>query len=121
MGTVSYTMMRQNRGVPTSRSARSSSTPPPTIIVAAPPGLPASSLNGAINTFLSNNVVTTQITPELKSKLSYRYYDYDNNTPEFLFNDWVLTDVKSANITTASYAPVSSLSISYTKQNAAPT
>ena len=58
--------------------------------------MPASSLNGAINTFLSNNVVTTQITPELKSKLSYRYYNYDNNTPELFFNDWTLTDVKSA-------------------------
>ena len=50
----------------------------------AAPGLPASSLNGAINTLLSNNVVTTQITPELKSKLVYRYYDFANNTPELL-------------------------------------
>ena len=118
MGTIAYTMMRQNQGfIPTisplifDTSANNH--------LAAPPGLPASSLNGAINTFLSNNVVTTQITPELKSKLSYRYYDYANNTPELLFNDWSLTDVKSANITTASYAPVSSLSIAYNKQNAA--
>ncbi len=55
-------------------------------MLGAPPGLPASSLNGAINTLLSNNVITTQITPELKSKLSYRYYDFDNNTPELLFH-----------------------------------
>ena len=53
-----------------------------------PPGstsLPASSLNGAINTLLSNNIVTTKITPELTSKLSYRYYNFDNQTPEIFF------------------------------------
>ena len=80
--------------------------------------LPAASLNGAINTLLINNVLTTQITPDLKSKLSYRYYDFDNDTPELFFADWVITDVKTASTTTASYAPVRSLSISYTKQNA---
>ena len=63
-------------------------------------------------------MVTTQITPELKSKLAYRYYDFANQTPELFFNDWVLTDVRSANNQTTAYAPVSSLSTSYTKQNA---
>lgn len=117
MGTLSYTMMRQNQAfVPTiSPLIFDTST---NNHLAAPPGLPASSLNGAINTFLSNNVLTTQITPTLKSKLSYRYYDLANNTPELLFNDWSLTDVKSANATTGTYAPVNSLAISYTKQNA---
>ena len=67
----------------------------PGALVAAP-GLPASSLNGAVNTFLSNNVVTTQITPELKSKLSYRYYNFANNTPELFFPNWTLTDVRPA-------------------------
>jgi hypothetical protein len=67
---------------------------------------------------LSNNVVTTQITPELKSKLSYRYYDFANNTPELLFRDWVLADTASAKATDPAYAPVSSLSIAYVKQNA---
>jgi MtrB/PioB family decaheme-associated outer membrane protein len=80
--------------------------------------MPASSLNGAINTFLSNNVVTTQITPELKSKLSYRYYDFANNTPEILFNDWIVADTTSANNRSTAYAPVHSLSVAYTKQNA---
>jgi MtrB/PioB family decaheme-associated outer membrane protein len=117
MGTVAYTMMRQNQNfVPTISPLIF--TDAGNTVLSAPPGLPASSLNGAINTFLSNNVVTTQITPELKSKLSYRYYDYDNNTPELLFNDWALTDVKSANIATATYAPVNSISMSYNKQNA---
>ena len=61
------------------------------VIRRRPAVLPASSLNGAINTLLSNNVLTTQITPDLKSKLSYRYYDFDNNTPELLFADWVMS------------------------------
>jgi MtrB/PioB family decaheme-associated outer membrane protein len=117
MGTVSYTMMRQNQNFVPSISPLIFTNAGNTVL-GAPPGLPAASLNGAINTFLSNNVVTTQITPELKSKVSYRYYNFANNTPELLFPDWTLTDVKSANITTATYAPVSSLSISYTKQNA---
>jgi MtrB/PioB family decaheme-associated outer membrane protein len=118
MGTVSYTMMRQDQAfIPTISPLIFTNAG--NTVLGAPPALPAGSLNGAINTFLSNNVVTTQITPELKSKLTYRYYDYDNQTPELLFNDWALTDVKSANITTATYAPVNSLSISYNKQNAA--
>ena len=37
-----------------------------------------------------------QITPELKFKASYRYYNYDNGTPEIRFADWVLTDAVSS-------------------------
>ena len=59
--------------------------------------LPASSLNGAINTLLLNNVLTTQITPELKSKLSYRYYDYDNETPALSF-PWSLPGTDTVHI-----------------------
>jgi MtrB/PioB family decaheme-associated outer membrane protein len=120
VGTVSYNMMRQNQAfLPFTSSALvyNGGTAAPYASMGAPPALPASSLNGAINTLLSNNVVTTQITPDLKSKLSYRYYNYDNGTPEFLFNDWVVTDTKLATSTNASYAPVNSLSPSYTKQN----
>ena len=43
--------------------------------------LPVQSLGGDINTLLSNNVITTQITPTLTSKLNYRYYNFDNQTP----------------------------------------
>ena len=117
MGTVAYTWMRQNDSFIPSISPVIFTNAGNTVL-GAPTALPASSLNGSINTFLSNNVITTQITPELKSKLSYRFYDYANNTPELLFPDWTLTDVKSANITTSTYAPVSSLSVSYNKQNA---
>ncbi|MGC1094363.1 MAG: MtrB/PioB family decaheme-associated outer membrane protein, partial [Pseudolabrys sp.] len=116
MGTLSYTWMRQNDAfIPSPYNLLFNGATPGALIPA--PGLPASSLNGAINTFLSNNVVTTQITPELKSKLLYRYYDFANNTPELHFNDWTLTDVRSANSVTGTYAPVTSMSVSYTKQN----
>jgi len=113
MGTLSYNMMRQNQSF-----LPFTNNPTPWLNVQPNPTQPYSSLNGAINTFLSNNVVTTQITPDLKSKLSYRYYNFDNNTPELLFNDWILTDTTSANNRNEGYAANRSLSVNYTKQNA---
>ena len=76
--------------------------------------LPFASLDGQINTLLSNNVVTTQITPELKSKLVYRYYNYDNDSPTQLFNQWVGTD---EHIYPLNNTPKRSIPNSYTKQN----
>jgi hypothetical protein len=78
--------------------------------------LPASSLNGDIHTLLSNNVVTSQITPELHSKLSYRYYGFQNNTPQLLFPSWVSYD-QNPNTATLETA-IQSLSMGYIKQNA---
>jgi len=101
-GTLSYTMMRQDAAFI-----------PMSVNQFYP--LPASSLNGAINTLLSNNVLTTKITPELTSKLSYRYYDFQNNTPEIFFATWQHYDATGA----AAEGHISSLSMSYTKQNAA--
>lgn len=118
MGTVNYTMMRQNEAfLPFTANANTG------VLIngqnpASVAALPAASLNGAINTLMVNNVLTTQITPELKSKLSYRYYGYDNDTPEILVPDWIVTDTRLASVTSASYAPVRSIAISYTKQNA---
>ena len=87
--------------------------------VAAPTAMPASSLNGQINTLLSNNVLTTQITPELKNKANYRIYDFDNNTPQKSPIGSSPTP-RLASITGAnnSYAPVRRLPVAYTKQNA---
>ncbi len=117
MGTLSYTMMRQNQDFlpftinpdlgPSPNGAPWNSTA----------ALPASSLNGDINTLLSNNVVTTQITSDLKSKLTYRYYNYDNNTPEIFFPNWVGVDIMP-HLSGNDLADVRSLSISYTRQNA---
>jgi len=123
MGTLSYNMMRQNDAfLPFTITAFPGGFPAGWVGSKAAPvnsvgSLPATSLNGSINTLLSNNVLTTQITPDLSTKLSYRYYDKDNNTPTLFFPDWVLTDAVSAKATTAAYAPVNSLSQSYTKQN----
>lgn len=112
VGTVSYTMMRQN-------SAFQPMTNNPVIGTPSAAILPASSLNGAINTTLINNVITTQINPELKSKISYRYYDYQNNTPELLFANWISSDQTGATSGTGLEASIRSLSMSYTKQTTA--
>jgi len=109
VGTLNYTMMRQN-------DAFIPMTINPTATAAAQL-LPASSLNGAINTLLSNNVVTTKLTSELTNKMSYRYYNFDNQTPELLFPSWVSYDHTNAAGAGTELA-IRSLSISYTKQNA---
>jgi MtrB/PioB family decaheme-associated outer membrane protein len=103
-GTLSYTMMTQNAAfVPFSDQATYAH-------------MPASSLDGDINTLLSNNVVTTKITPELSSKLSYRYYDFKNNTPELFFQNVITAGGDSATLPTSgsTYA----ISMGYVKQNA---
>jgi MtrB/PioB family decaheme-associated outer membrane protein len=105
VGMVDYTMMRQN--------ATFQTNPYDAALYAASGSFP-SSLNGAINTLLSNNILTTQITPELSSKLMYRYYDFNNDTPEIQFlNKWVDQVENTANAT-----PISSLSMGYIKQDA---
>jgi MtrB/PioB family decaheme-associated outer membrane protein len=123
MGTLSYNMMRQNAAfLPFTNAVFPGGFPTGWVGNTAAPvnsvaDLPRASLNGSINTLLSNNVLTTQITPDLSTKLSYRYYDKDNSTPSMFIPDWVLTDSVSAKARSASYAPVNSLSQSYTKQN----
>jgi MtrB/PioB family decaheme-associated outer membrane protein len=95
-GTISYTKMTQDDAfIPASFTA------------AYMP--PAPSLNGEVDTLLSNNIVTTKITPELTSKFSYRYYDFDNKTPELYFPGVPVNDGGSVN--------VNSISMGYTKQN----
>jgi len=119
MGTASYTMMRQNQNF-----LPYSINPSPIGWTAAngnptsTSSLPASSLNGGTNTLLLNNVVTTQITPDWKSKVFYRYYDYDATTPQLFFKNWVLTDYMAGGTRSVDYAPFQAMYQSYTKQNA---
>jgi hypothetical protein len=61
--------------------------------------------------------VTTQVTNDLKTKLSYRYYDYSNQTPELNVANWVMADALAAVPAHANYAPVNTLSMGYIKQN----
>ena len=125
MGTLSYNMMRQNENfIPFTINPNLGLDPVNGQPWNSTASLPAASLNGAINTLTSNNVVTTQITPDLKSKLSYRYYNFGNDTPEILVPQWIGADINQAtppdlvSPSSASYRNVQSLSISYTKQNA---
>lgn len=78
--------------------------------------LPASSLNGEVNTALYNTTATTQWTPEFRTTTRYRYYDNDNQTPELLMPNYVVEDSSATGI--AAGIPRRSLSMSYTKQNA---
>jgi Putative outer membrane beta-barrel porin, MtrB/PioB len=78
------------------------------------PADPTTNLNGRIDTILSNNVLTSQITPELSSKLSYRFYNFDNETPRIILPAWVSYDQTG----TSMEKTISSLTVSYVKQNA---
>jgi hypothetical protein len=132
MGTVAYSGMRQNdaflpfsinssvggapllvNGLPANQL---SSIPQ---VVRTQGGIGVTSLDGSINTLLVNNVVTTQVTSDLKTKLSYRYYDYSNQTPELHLSDWIIADAASPLLSGhALYTPVNTLSLGYIKQNA---
>jgi len=121
MGTIAYTNMQQNQAFQPFTVTPFSTTggvPPgwvgtPGIPANLTAALPAQSLNGGINTLLINNVLTTQITSDLRFKANYRFYNYDNNTPEIRFADWVQQDAAAAGF----YPPVQAISVSYTKQN----
>jgi MtrB/PioB family decaheme-associated outer membrane protein len=117
MGTVSYSGMRQNQQfLPFSINPVTLAGGAQATSLAS---LPAQSLNGEINTLLVNNVVTSQITSDLKTKLSYRYYDYDNQTPQIQIADWAIADAASAKGFTNNYAPVNPLMVGYIRQNGA--
>jgi MtrB/PioB family decaheme-associated outer membrane protein len=83
---------------------------------------PRNSLYGQIDTTLFNNVLATQLTPDLKNKLTYRYYDYYNGTPALTLANWIVNDSAIAGGTgtvgSGSYAPHTALLSAYTKQNA---
>ena len=49
--------------------------------------MPRNSLYGQIDTTLFNNVLATQLTSDLKNKLSYRYLRLHNNTPALTLHE----------------------------------
>src|ERR1039458_3888300 len=125
VGYLNYTMMRQNDAFmpdSTTQGTIYSGTYYPVY------PLPASSLNGAINTLKWNNQLTTKITPELTSKLTYSYYNFQNNTPSLYFGPLSYLDPISHTVKilnggynrdySTSADTVNSLSIAYIKQNA---
>src|SRR4029077_10572910 len=99
--TVQYNMMRQND--PFVNTAINGLAPAP---------LPGTSLDGKVDTLLMNNVLTTQITKDLKATFRYRYYDFNNQTPERIYTNYVESD------SLLGVGPRRNLSIAYTKQNA---
>ena len=80
-----------------------------------PAAYPAASLDARTNTVLANNVLTTQITPELKSTLRYRYYDVDNVSPILTFTNYIYGD---SGFSTGAQNPRIAIPIQYTKENA---
>ncbi len=85
--------------------------------------LSAGSLDGKVDTLLINNVLTTQLSPDLKNKLTYRFYDYDNRTAPFLLlnhiiNDTITCSTASGGGAVAGACPHVSQFSSQTKQNA---
>jgi len=121
MGTFSYTQMRQNELFMAPTVSPFVTGPAGTVVATGTIASivpPRNSLNGGIDTILFNNVLTTQLTPDLKSKLTYRYYDFDNKTARFLMNDWIVGDTQAANNAAISFAPHASQFSSQTKQNA---
>ena len=130
MGTFNYNAMTQNEAfIPMTINPGPFfvGTTSPTAYPLAP--LSRSSLNGEIDTTLFNNVLTTQVLPNVQNKLSYRYYNYDNTTPPLTLANWIVNDSAIAtgvagggantNVGNGSYAPHTTLFSSYTKQDAA--
>ncbi|HWQ31536.1 MAG TPA: MtrB/PioB family decaheme-associated outer membrane protein [Blastocatellia bacterium] len=53
--------------------------------VTDPASLPRRSLEGAVDTFTQEHLLTTRLTEKFAATLRYRYYDYDNSTADILF------------------------------------
>ena len=73
--------------------------------------LPASSLNGEVVTFLTNNVLTSKLTDTLHNKIRVRYYDFKNKTADLEFPTVVLADSE------LSTGPFTTEYLSYKKTN----
>ncbi len=130
MSTLQYNSMTQNQAFipmtinPAATYTVYNSNAPTTYNAST---MPRNSLNGQITTMLSNNVLSTQLTTDIKNKMTYRFYSSDNNTPPLTLTSWVLNDVNittgaaanaSAGIGNGSYAPHTTLFSSYAKVNA---
>jgi MtrB/PioB family decaheme-associated outer membrane protein len=110
-GTLNYTVMRQDAAFPppgdysniNAGTFNAFATFAGCAVAYCGPG----NLDGQIDTLLSNNVVTTKIDPTLTAKTSFRYYDFDNQTPSYN-----LTGMPNG------IAPVNTLTMGYEKINA---
>lgn len=103
MGTFQYSRMTQDETFMTSTSN-------PAVV---PATLSRGSLGGDARTTLSNNVLNTQILPNLKSTLRYRYYDYHSNQSPVSIAGLFTNPDTNAGATTETTTPVN-----FTKQTA---
>jgi len=126
MGTFQYNAMTENQAFipmtinPNGGSNLWATTNTATTVPLA--AMPRSSLDGQIDTLLLNNALTSQLTPDLKSKLTYRYYSDINNTPALTLQNFIINDSQIATnkvVDGGSLAPHTTLFSSYIKQNAA--
>ena len=81
----------------------------------AVPAYPAAGLTGGVDAFLSNNVLTSQITHDVSNTARVRYYDRKDNTQTLTFNTYNFADGGLA--TAAEQVPVTRMPHSYTKLN----
>jgi MtrB/PioB family decaheme-associated outer membrane protein len=82
MGTVSYGWMRQDE----------SFLPMTTNLLLTPSPLPASSLDGRIDTLLANFALNTRLLRDVSMTARYRFYLVNNKTSELTFLDYVTAD-----------------------------
>jgi MtrB/PioB family decaheme-associated outer membrane protein len=73
---------------------------------------PASSLNGEVNAFLTNNVFYSHLTSDLTNTARVRYYDRQDDTPILTFANYALAD---GGLSTAT--PLTRLPTSYSRLN----
>ncbi len=76
--------------------------------------LPATSLNGRVNTFLTNNVLTSKFSDNVWNTLRIRYYERKNDTPELAFNNVIFANSEQTNLggLTPEYLSYNKLNIS---------
>jgi MtrB/PioB family decaheme-associated outer membrane protein len=103
MGTFQYSWMTQD-------DTFLASTINPLAVLAT---LPRSNLDGDARTILSNNVLHTQITPDLDSKLRYRYYDYHSNQDPMTIANVYTNPDRNSTLTDETAWP-----LNFNKQNA---
>ena len=121
MATLQFTEMTQNQAfIPMTINPGPFTNNSGAAVALAP--MPRNGLYGQIDTTLFNNVLATQLTSDLKNKLTYRLYDYNNNTPALTLQNWIVNDSAIAGgagtVGGGSYAPHTELLSAYTKQNA---
>ena len=84
MASVTPGWLRQDANFQPLTTSSVSLTPPASAFGTEPAYLPASNLNGQVNTLAMNYTAVFKARKNLTITAKYRHYDYNNNTPELL-------------------------------------